>query len=83
MSFDKDFEISYLDESVNAVKKVKASDLKKDIDRMKNLCLHVLKTMQTLGNYELAEFSANASIEADVWIIKANGGVTFKWEKKK
>jgi hypothetical protein len=82
MTFEKDFEISYLDESVNAVKTVKASDLKKDIDKMKDLCLHVLKTMQTLGDYELAEFSASASIEANVWIIKANGGVTFKWEKK-
>lgn len=76
-------EIQYFDSTRKALVTIKADKFQDQIDKIKNVLEYALKKMQKLGNYELTEFTASAGIELGVWILKANGDVSFKWEKSK
>ena len=83
MGIEPKLEISYFDLETKKLGTIKGEDLEKQIDKLKQVLEYALKKMQKLGNYELSEFTASAGVELGAWILKADGSVSFKWEKPK
>lgn len=83
MNNEPELEIQYVDSVRKALVTIKGDKLQDQIDKIKNVLEYSLKRMQKLGDYELTEFTASAGIELGAWILKADGGVSFKWEKPK
>lgn len=81
MSIEPEFEIKYLDSGTGTIETLKSKDMQEQIDKIKRVLEYVLKQMQVLGDYEISEFTASASIEAGAWILKANGAVSITWNK--
>ena len=83
MSDESELEIKYYDSTSQKLRIVKAKDIEDQLPKIKKVLEHVIKNMQTLGNYELTSFTASASITEDVWVLSATGEVSFTWEAKK
>lgn len=81
MSIESSLEIKYIDSKTKDLQTIKGKDLEDQIDKLKRVLEYALKKMQKLGDYELTEFAATAGIELGAWILKADGAVSFTWEK--
>jgi hypothetical protein len=81
MSSEPKFEITYFDTRTNRLASIKGRDFAEQLDKLKKAIEYMLGKMQKLGDYELSEFTAKAGVEADVWVLKANGSIEMKWTK--
>ena len=83
MKSEPKFELTYFDECSNQIASIKGKDFAEQLEKLKKAIAYMLREMQTIGGYELSEFTATAGVEASVWVLKANGAIEMKWTKPK
>ena len=78
---ESELEVKYFDDATRSIASIKGKDFTEELKKIKKAIEYILSEMQTIGTYELSEFTATAGVEASVWVLKANGSVSMKWTK--
>jgi hypothetical protein len=83
MSKEPKFELKYYDTQAKRARTIKGQDFANQFDKIKKAIEYMLGQMETLGHFELSEFTATAGLEANVFFLKADGSIEMKWTRIK
>jgi hypothetical protein len=67
----------------NERKRMDQARIEDQIDKLVNLLKYLLSKLKDISeDFQIEEFTARAGVELNAWILKADGGIEIKWERR-
>lgn len=79
----EDIELNYIDRHKMTSAQLRGKSLDDQIDKLVRALKRILEKMMDISDdFHITEFTAKAGVELGALILKADGGIEVKWERK-